>query len=594
MARGRVVAYEPGGLIVVLAPIEGSVEQVIVPENLIVTWADGSRASPMEIAPGQTVDAEGELDALGRLVAQRIRLTPAEATATPEIPLPSATPWPSASDIPEQGWYGEYYDNPSLDGSPRMMREDAAIDFRWQQGSPAPDLPPDSFSVRWRGRWPLEQGGYRFYAYSDDGIRLWVDGKLLIDRWQDQPATLTHADIYLEAGEHDLRVEYYERQDAATARVWWDYRGPYPDWRGEYYANVDLVGEPALVRNDIELRFDWGKSSPAAAVPADRFSARWTRTLPFEGGAYRFFARADDGVRLWVDGPLVIDAWHDSIPATYIGHLWLDPGPHEVRVAFYENGGEAHLQVWWERIERFDYWAGAYYANPDLAGRPVFLRDDERIAFDWGSGSPGLGIPIDNYSVRWSRKIAFEGGIYRFWALADDGVRLYVDGNRQIDAWRDTGEERASADVLLSPGEHEIVVEYYERGERARIEVGWEQAPTLTPSPTASPTSTLTSTATEMPIPTAIPTATPSPSQMPTDTPSPTATETLQLPTATATQVPSTTTPPPIPTPQPTESPSSVLPTATATVAPTDTPIPSTATTSPTSPPPTIPAAHRK
>jgi hypothetical protein len=56
------------------------------------------------------------------------------------------------------------------------------------------------------------------------------------------------------------------------------------DWRGEYYANADLIGEPALVRRDAAINFDWGTAAPRPGIPADGFSVRWTRSLVFEEG----------------------------------------------------------------------------------------------------------------------------------------------------------------------------------------------------------------------------------------------------------------------------------------------------------------------
>ena len=69
---GLVKDYSPGALIIVISPIEGDVTQIIVPENLTIVWADGKRASPKDIAPGQTLFAEGTIDAIGRMIASQI------------------------------------------------------------------------------------------------------------------------------------------------------------------------------------------------------------------------------------------------------------------------------------------------------------------------------------------------------------------------------------------------------------------------------------------------------------------------------------------------------------------------------------------
>ena len=519
-ALGIVQDYTPGALIIVITPIQGSIDQIIVPENVQVSWEDGRRASPREIARGQTIYAEGSLDALERLVAASIVIIDAgaAATATPQpedTPTPTPTPPPT---IPRQAWLGEYFANMTLSGTPVMVRQDAAIDFNWGLGSPGPEVPADRFSVRWRGHWPFESGVYNFVAYSDDGVRIWVNGQQVINQWRDQSGAFATGEIYLQRGDHLIEVEYYENTERAEIRVTWERQGAFANWKGEYFANTRLEGEPVLVRNDEEISFDWGTGSPHPSVPADNFSARWTQDIAFAEGAYRFRARADDGVRVWVRDVLIIDAWQANVEQTFTGHIWLPQGTHPVRIEYFELGGNASIHVWRDHITTFANWRGEYFANPDLAGTPQFVRDDEKIDFNWGHGSPGLGVPNDNFSVRWTRNIPLEAGRYNLWAIADDGVRVYVNGRLVIDAWRDSGAERYDGSINLEAGEHRIVVEYYERIGQAVIQFGWEWVPPATPTPTATPTRTATPTVT--PPPAATPTPTPTPTTAtPTATP---------------------------------------------------------------------------
>ena len=527
---GIVREYSPGALIIVLTPIEGNVEQIIVTENVTITLADGTRASSSQIVPGETLFAEGTLDSLGRMIASSIILAsngeqPTATVATPTRtghagPTPTwATPVPppaSPTPLAQRTWLGEYYANQSLSGAPSVVRTDPSIDFQWHLGSPAPGMPADRFSVRWRGRWPFQEGRHRFYARFDDGLRLWVDGALVIDQWRDQAAAVVYVDLPLRAGEHNLQVEYYDALGLAEVRLWWERQDLYPDWKAEYYANPDLAGEPALVRDDASIDFDWGAGSPAPQVPPDGFSVRWTQTKHFQEGAYRFHGRADDGVRMWVDGIQIIDEWRVSPLENQLGYRWLAGGPHSLRVEYFEAGGDARVRIWWEELHEFEGWRGEYFGNPELEGKPAFVRNDEAISFDWQNGSPGLGLPADNFSVRWARTVALEGRVYRFWAIADDGVRLYVDGNLVIDDWRDAQARRCEGEVFVEEGSHSLVVEYYERGDRAVIEVGWKAIATPTPSLTATltptpvtPTGTpITPTATVTPTP-ITPTGTP-------------------------------------------------------------------------------------
>lgn len=565
MVAGIVEDYSPGALIIVIEPTEGEVDQVIVQENLEVIWESGLRASPMDILPGQHIYAEGILDSLERLVANLIIIMEGGPEYTPMPTLsvsPTSTPTP---DIPEQAWRGEYYANRFLSGYPVMVRQDGDIDFQWENLGPGPSVPADRFSVRWEGIWRFDDGLYSFIAYTDDGVRLWVDDQLVIDRWQDQSATLASSDLYVEAGQHLVRVEYYEGTGQAEARVFWEQRISTRDWQARYYDNPDLQGDPVVERRDSELTFNWGLSAPTDQLPVDGFSARWIQSAIYEEGAYRFKVRADDGVRLWVDDTLIIDEWHVAQQATYVGYAWLSADPHEVRVEYYEGEGDAYLQVWRERITTYAYWQGTYYGNAELAEPPQFARDDRSISFDWRQGSPGFGIPEDNFSVRWTRRIDFDYGYYNFWAIADDGVRLYVDDHRIIDAWQDSSSERYDGAITIQEGRHKITVEYYERGGQASIQVGWERSSTATPTPTLAPTLTPSASPTPTGTPTQTTTSTPIVSTTPTGTTEPTASAT---PTATGTPSPTDTTGVPSVTPSVTPS---LTTTPTATEAPTAT-----------------------
>jgi hypothetical protein len=195
-----------------------------------------------------------------------------------------------------------------------------------------------------------------------------------------------------------------------------------------------------------------------------------------------------------------------------MGHIWLEAGTHQIRIEYYEATGPAGIQVWWQRVESFQFWRGEYYANPDLAGSPVLVRDDQAVDFDWGLGAPAPNLPADNFSARWRRRIALDRGRYRFWALADDGIRAWVDGLLVIDQWRDAGQALYQAEVVLEAGEHEVVVEFYERGEQAIVRFGYDLA--ATPTATATLTLTATATPTQTQVP---PSATPTPTATPTE-----------------------------------------------------------------------------
>ncbi len=121
------------------------------------------------------------------------------------------------------------------------------------------------------------------------------------------------------------------------------------DWRAEYFANAGLGGDPVLIRNDTAIDFNWGTGSPDPRIPADGFSARWTRQIDFLEGYYRFALSVDDGMRLWVDGELLADEWHDGVLIDYPVEIYLAHGPHALRIEYYENLGEAMAQLRWSQ-----------------------------------------------------------------------------------------------------------------------------------------------------------------------------------------------------------------------------------------------------
>ena len=418
----------------------------------------------------------------------------APVVATPSAPAVQATPTTPFIT----GWRGEYYNNPNLAGSPVLVRNDSDVNFDWGYGSPAPSVQSDNFSARWVRSVFLSGGDYRFYARADDGVRVWVDGNLLINEWHAYTGNTYSVPTSLSSGSHLVRVEYYEAAQAANIQVWWEAIGQFPQWRGEYYANPDLNGTPQFVRNDNSIDFDWGYGSPAPNFPADDFSVRWTQNVQFDGGYYRFHIVTDDGMRLYFDDSLIIDEWHDGSAREATHDMWVGQGVHNVRVEYYENTGSAVAKVWWEQISTpgpsgYPDWKGEYWDNRGLDGDPAIVRNDNEIDFNWGDGSPDPAISNDNFSARWTRHVDFKDSVYRFYAKADDGVRVWVDGNLVIDEWHDNSSDNTyTADVKVD-GDTKVKVEYYEHHGGARIHVYWERlSVTETPTPIVTNTPTPT------------------------------------------------------------------------------------------------------
>jgi hypothetical protein len=380
---------------------------------------------------------------------------------------------PTATPIQITEWRGEYYSNVNLSGSP-LVRNDQRIDFDWGTGRPAKGINVDGFSVRWTRRLDFEARTYRFFVRVDDGVRLWVDGDLLIDQWHDAPVRTLTAERTMTQGKHDVRLEMYERSGQATVAFWRETVESYPGWKGEYFSNANLSGSPVLVRNDKGIDFNWGAGRPAASLPADNFGVRWSRRLNFPAGNHRFFVEVDDGVRLWVDGILLVDQWHDGT-GSYSGDIYLTQGKHTVKMEMYEHTGGAMARMWWALRAEGSGWKGKYFANGNLKGKPVLVRNDADIDFNWGAGGPAPGLPTDDFGIKWTRHVDFAEGTYRFCAKADDGVSVEMDDQRPfIREWHD-GTGTYCADLHVTGGRHKVRVEYFEHLGAATIQFWWEK-----------------------------------------------------------------------------------------------------------------------
>ena len=248
------------------------------------------------------------------------------------------------------------------------------------------------------------------------------------------------------------------------------------EWRGEYFDNRKLEGEPALIRNDKEIDFNWKDDAPSASLPADNFSVRWTRRLSFDAAIYRFSIRVDDGARLWVDDRLVIDEWEEGSARTLSVDLEMTKGRHDLKLEYFERKGDAraHLDLDKVSISHDEDWIAKYWFNRAMDSEWAWITTADAIDFEWGSSSPALGVPEDDFSARWSRVVDFEPGIYRMYARADDGIRVEIDGNRIIDEWHlSDASNTYTAEIALS-GAQDVEVEYFERGGKAKAFFWWE------------------------------------------------------------------------------------------------------------------------
>jgi beta-glucosidase len=161
----------------------------------------------------------------GRIGAARVRYAPGPGRVAREyVVVPAAQLSFVDSGRTVAGLHGEYFDNNRLMGAPRMVRRDARVDFGWTLNSPGRGIPFDWYSVRWTGRVTAPAGGVRRIGVEgNDGYRLYIDGRLVVDNWRKQSYGARLADVDLGPGSaHELRLEFFESAGNARVKLIWD------------------------------------------------------------------------------------------------------------------------------------------------------------------------------------------------------------------------------------------------------------------------------------------------------------------------------------------------------------------------------------
>jgi uncharacterized protein YgiM (DUF1202 family) len=279
--------------------------------------------------------------------------------------------FPRAAEA-QQGvsWQGQYFGNQYLINPAVVIRQDSAIWFDWGNNAPAQGIGSDGFSIRWAADPYFAAGTYRFWALADDNVRVTVDFAFhpQIDTFASPSiGQIVSGDVTLSAGIHHVQVDYREVSGSAYAYVTWANLATNPggpgfpvpsqsfanvnngQWTAQYYANASLSGSPSLIQSEAGPSHTWGVAAPAVNLPADNFSARWTSVQTLDAGSYQLSVRADDGVRVFVDGIAVMNEWHSATNLTYTAPLNLNAGQHNIMIEYYEAGGDAFLDY---RLER--------------------------------------------------------------------------------------------------------------------------------------------------------------------------------------------------------------------------------------------------
>jgi chitodextrinase len=363
------------------------------------------------------------------------------------------------------GLSGTYYDNMDFTGA-SITRVDPVVDFNWVQGSPDYHIQPDTFSAKWTGQIQAPTSGtYTLYTFSDDGVRLTVNGQTLIDHLVPQWPTEYSAPITLAAGQkYNIELDFIERYGEAECHLSWSGPGmakqvvpssvlyptantPAPDTTAPTApSNLRVTS-----KGDISASLAWNASTDnvgvtgyevykgstlLATLPANQLA--YTATALTQNTAYTFSVKA-------------LDAAGNRSAATSVALT---------TNASTTTGGSGL--------------SGTYYDNMDFTGASI-TRVDPVVDFNWVQGSPDYHIQPDTFSAKWTGQIqAPTSGTYTLYTFSDDGVRLTVNGQTLIDHLVPQWPTEYSAPITLAAGQkYNIELDFIERYGEAESHLSW-------------------------------------------------------------------------------------------------------------------------
>ena len=285
-------------------------------------------------------------------------------------------------------WFGNFWNNTNMQGDPVTSASTGEINFDWGDGSPN-GVQSDYWSGEWTSIVNFSPGTYRFATQNDDGAAVFLGNKHIIYDWNVHPLVTNQVDVSLLGGDYSMAVSYFDETGVAVLKLAWERVGPpkvgaadvtvtavptptpppqppppQTSWLANYWNNTSFAVAAALIRYEAAISYDWGTGSPAPGViNTDNFSARWSRSVYFSTGNYRFTTQSDDGIRVFVGDRLIIDNWASHPVQTDTADVDLSAGTYAVRVEFYENAGNAVAKFWWEKNSAPEVSPGDVTAN---------------------------------------------------------------------------------------------------------------------------------------------------------------------------------------------------------------------------------------
>ena len=349
------------------------------------------------------------------------------------------------------GLKGEYFNTVDFSGLPALVRQDPRIDFQWTLFTPDPSIKGDWYSIRWSGRLKAPITSLiQLGVEGDDGYRLFVDGKLLIDRWQKQTFSLTTAPFRLEKGrEYDIRLEFHETVGNVKLRLVWDVGVSDPSKRIDEAVRLAQKCDAVVVVAGIEE----GEFRDRADISLPGHQEEMIRKIARTGRPVVVVLIGGSAITMshWIDNvKAVVDAWYpgeaggDAVAEVLFGDC--NPGG-KLPITFPQSVAQLPLYYNHKPTGRGDDYA-------DLSGKPLFAFGHglSYASFEYSGlvvSPPEIkptGIARVSFKVRNAGDVA-----------GDEVVQLYIR-DQVASRTRPVMELKGFRRISLKPGEAREVI----------------------------------------------------------------------------------------------------------------------------------------
>jgi hypothetical protein len=296
-----------------------------------------------------------------------------------------------AADTLQPGLVGEYFTLDDLldelpaipaEKKPELKRVDANINVdSTREAWPGTKL-VDQFYIRWTGKLrTAANGSYTFFVESDDGSRLFIDGKEIVNNDGAHAMEEKSGTVELKPGDHDFKLEFYEKDLDAGCKFSWQPPGAAkqivpasvlfhagaegsgdldgkPGLLAEYYGMDSSIEDfpklaadkkPTVKRVDKNVNFESTQEAWPGTDLVDHFYIRWTGKLTAsKAGKYTLFLESDDGSRCFIDGKQVVNNGGEHGMEEQSGEVELTAGAHDLKIEFFENEVDAGCKFFWQ------------------------------------------------------------------------------------------------------------------------------------------------------------------------------------------------------------------------------------------------------